>query len=223
MALRERCFRRIGLRPGSAHPPHKPSRPSSFDRSFARPPKATAQVDSTVVMVSRMFKAWMDTMNKDGLFSVRASRRDVVPSSCGDDDQTVLVKDLRKLARLVKDTKKYLRPRSAASHHNQALRLCERPAHLQLSSGSRVVANFWERAMTVLGDLSRVLNHMSGGPQGQTLCARIAERQPDCWFCRLMSRIVEPNHCAIELANWARRGTLTEAEWRMDDQWSHDR
>lgn len=56
--------------------------------------------------------------------------------------------------------------------------------------------------MTVFGSLSRALNRMSGGPQGQTLCARIAERCPECVFCRLMSRIVEPNHCAIELAHW---------------------
>lgn len=166
-----------------------------------------------------MFKAtsWMDTMNKDGLFSVGASRRDVMPSSCGEDDQIVLVKDSRvKLARLIKD---------AAWHHNHALGSGERrpAAHLSLKSGSRVVSNFCELAMTILGDLSRTLNRMSGGPRGQTLCARIAERQPDCWFCRLMSRIVEPNHCAIELASWVRRGTPTEAEWRMDDQWSHDR
>ena len=65
--------------------------------------------------------------------------------------------------------------------------------------------------MTIFGNLSRGLNRMSGGPRGQTLCARIAERWPECLFCRLMSRIVEPNHCAIELARWDRRGTHTAA------------
>lgn len=58
--------------------------------------------------------------------------------------------------------------------------------------------------MTIFGKLSRALNRMSGGSQGQTLCARIGERWPECWFCRLMSRIVEPNHCAVELAHWQR-------------------
>lgn len=56
--------------------------------------------------------------------------------------------------------------------------------------------------MTIFGNFSRVLNRVSGGPRGQTLCARIAERWPECWFCRLMSRTVEPNHCAIELEHW---------------------
>ena len=65
-------------------------------------------------------------------------------------------------------------------------------------------SSFWGHTMTVLGNLSRILNRISGGPQGQTLCARIAERRPDCWFCRLMSCIVEPNHCAIELAYWVK-------------------
>lgn len=72
--------------------------------------------------------------------------------------------------------------------------------------------------MTIFGNLSRGLNRMSGGPRGQTLCARIAERWPECWFCRLMSRIVEPNHCAIELARWDRRVTPPAArppyEWQ---------
>ncbi|MBB4571101.1 hypothetical protein GGE67_004838 [Rhizobium leucaenae] len=159
-------------------------------------------------------------MNKDGLFSVGASPRDVVLFSCGEDDRTVLVKDSRvKFASPIKDAEKYLMRRGAASHHNHAPRLCERPpAHLHLTSESRVVSSFWELAMTMLGDLSRILNRMSGGPRGQTLCARIAERQPDCWFCRLMSRIVEPNHCAIELASWVRHGRPTEAEVRINDQ-----
>ncbi|MER8991629.1 hypothetical protein NKJ73_24110 [Mesorhizobium sp. M0074] len=61
--------------------------------------------------------------------------------------------------------------------------------------------------MTTFGNISRALNRISGGAPGQTLCARIAERWPECWFCRLMSRIVEPNHCAIELERWQRRET----------------
>lgn len=65
--------------------------------------------------------------------------------------------------------------------------------------------------MTILGNLSRTLNRVLGGARGQTLCARIAERSPECWFCQLMSRIVEPNHCAIELARWHRRGTFAAA------------
>ena len=65
--------------------------------------------------------------------------------------------------------------------------------------------NFWGHTITVLGNLSRILNRISGGPRGQTLCARIAERRPDCLFCRLMSWIVEPDHCAIELACWVKR------------------
>lgn len=56
--------------------------------------------------------------------------------------------------------------------------------------------------MTILGNLSRLLSRATGGPRGQTLCARVAARWPDCLFCRLMSRLVEPNHCAIELALW---------------------
>ena len=159
-------------------------------------------------------------MNKDGLFSVGASRRQVAPSSCGEDDQIVLVKDSPvKLAKLIKDAEKYLMLQSAALHHSNTPRLREsQPAYLHLTSASRVVSNFWEVAMTVLGDFSRALNRMSGGPRGQTLCAHIAERQPDCWFCRLMSRIVEPNHCAIELENWVRLRTPTDAGWQMGDQ-----
>lgn len=56
--------------------------------------------------------------------------------------------------------------------------------------------------MTIFGTLSRALNRATGGHRDQTLCARVAARWPDCLFCRLMSRLVEPNHCAIELALW---------------------
>jgi len=61
---------------------------------------------------------------------------------------------------------------------------------------------------TRLGRLSRLFNRLSGGQPGQTLCARIAASHgAGCKFCRLMNRLVEPNHCAIELARWVRRGT----------------
>lgn len=62
--------------------------------------------------------------------------------------------------------------------------------------------------MTRLGRLSRLLNRVCGGAAGQTLCARIADSHgAQCKFCQLMSRLIEPNHCAIELAKWQRRGT----------------
>lgn len=62
--------------------------------------------------------------------------------------------------------------------------------------------------MTKLGRISRLLNRVCGGAAGQTLCARIADsRGAQCKFCQLMSRLIEPNHCAIELAKWQRRGT----------------
>jgi len=62
--------------------------------------------------------------------------------------------------------------------------------------------------MSTLGNFSRALNRLTGGQPGQTLCARIAAAHgAQCQFCRLMSRLVEPNHCAIELARWDRRGT----------------
>lgn len=60
---------------------------------------------------------------------------------------------------------------------------------------------------TTLGRLSRVLNRVMGGEPGQTLCARIAARNTNCLFCRLMSWAIEPNHCLLELAKWHRRGT----------------
>lgn len=59
--------------------------------------------------------------------------------------------------------------------------------------------------MTIFGTLSRTLNYVLGGLRGQTLCARIAAWRPDCLFCRLMSRLVEPDHCLVELALWEQR------------------
>ncbi|MGX7874448.1 hypothetical protein ACVDG5_018300 [Mesorhizobium sp. ORM6] len=51
--------------------------------------------------------------------------------------------------------------------------------------------------------LSGLLNRLGGGRGDQTLCARIAERcGAQCLFCRLMSRLIEPNHCALQLAKW---------------------
>lgn len=59
--------------------------------------------------------------------------------------------------------------------------------------------------------ISRTLNRLTGGNGRQTFCARMAERHgTNCRFCRLMSRLVEPAHCAIELARWQRRGTSSE-------------
>lgn len=145
-------------------------------------------------------------MDQDGHFSAGESRHEVAPSRCGQDQLTILVDDLR-----VKPI-----PWDATWYRNDV------PAERQPGHGpkirSRVVISFRGRAMTILGNLSRTLNRMSGGPRGQTLCARVAERRPDCWFCRLMSRIVEPNHCAIELAYWVKHGTPAEAEWRIDDR-----
>lgn len=53
----------------------------------------------------------------------------------------------------------------------------------------------------MLGDLSRVLNRMSGGAPGQTLCARVGLRfGPYCWFCRLVGWTVrDPRHCEYEI------------------------
>lgn len=51
--------------------------------------------------------------------------------------------------------------------------------------------------------ISGLLNRLLGGRVEQTLCARIAEqRGAQCRFCRLMSRLIEPNHCALQLAKW---------------------
>lgn len=64
---------------------------------------------------------------------------------------------------------------------------------------------------SVFGTLSRALNRATGGQRGQTaLCARIAATRPDCLFCRLMSRLVEPSHCAIELALWRQAQKIEE-------------
>ena len=62
-----------------------------------------------------------------------------------------------------------------------------------------------EVPMTTFGNISRFLNRVSGGPRGQTLCARLAARNPKCWLCRWLEW-VEPNHCLRELARWERRG-----------------
>lgn len=48
------------------------------------------------------------------------------------------------------------------------------------------------RAGIAFGNISRLINRLLCGAQGQTLCARIAALWPDCWFCRAMSRLVEP-------------------------------
>ncbi|TPN04531.1 hypothetical protein [Mesorhizobium sp. B2-1-2] len=54
--------------------------------------------------------------------------------------------------------------------------------------------------------LSGLFNRLCGGRSDQTLCARIAERfGAQCLFCRAMSRLIEPNHCALQLAKWHSR------------------
>lgn len=51
--------------------------------------------------------------------------------------------------------------------------------------------------------LSGLLNRLCGGRGDQTLCARVAERYgTQCLFCRVASRLIEPNHCALQLAKW---------------------
>lgn len=113
---------------------------------------------------------------------------------------------------------KLSRLREAARHRSRAPVSGERRlARLHFKPRSRVVSNSVDELMTIFGNLSRGLNRMSGGPRGQTLCARIGERWPECLFCRLLSRIVEPNHCAIELARWHGRGTHAAA--RLPYEW----
>jgi hypothetical protein len=73
---------------------------------------------------------------------------------------------------------------------------------------------------SVMGRLSRRINRLLGGTPNQTLCARIAAYNPDCHFCRLMARLIEPDHCRIELARWERRGTSAAVrlgEWRASE------
>ncbi|MFC3206897.1 hypothetical protein [Aquamicrobium soli] len=73
------------------------------------------------------------------------------------------------------------------------------------------------RRPSLLGRLSRLLNRATGGQPNQTLCARIAgSHGTQCRFCRLMSRLIEPNHCAIELARWQRRGTAAAKRLREE-------
>lgn len=59
--------------------------------------------------------------------------------------------------------------------------------------------------MTTLGNISRFINRITGGIKGQTLCARLAARNPHCLLCRMLNHY-EPNHCIQELARWERRG-----------------
>lgn len=60
--------------------------------------------------------------------------------------------------------------------------------------------------MLTLGNASRLLNWLTGGERGQTLCARVAARYgADCLFCRLVSRFTEPGHCAEEMMRDATR------------------
>jgi hypothetical protein len=55
-----------------------------------------------------------------------------------------------------------------------------------------------------LGKLSRLLNRLTGGTKGQTLCARVAASFGQrCMFCRLVGAALrEPTHCADQLLRW---------------------
>jgi hypothetical protein len=51
--------------------------------------------------------------------------------------------------------------------------------------------------------LSCLVNQALGGRSDQTLCAAIAQRfGASCIFCRLMARLIEPDHCDLQLAKW---------------------
>jgi hypothetical protein len=55
-----------------------------------------------------------------------------------------------------------------------------------------------------LGNLSRLLNRLTGGTKGQSLCARVADAYGQrCLFCRLVGGALrEPAHCADQLLRW---------------------
>lgn len=52
-----------------------------------------------------------------------------------------------------------------------------------------------------MGNLSRLLNRVTGGMRGETVCRRVAGRfGPSCFFCWLIGRLVrDENHCFGEL------------------------
>jgi len=54
------------------------------------------------------------------------------------------------------------------------------------------------------GTFSRLLNRLTGGHAGQSLCARIAHGfGPRCLFCRFIARALrDPAHCQAELDWW---------------------
>lgn len=54
------------------------------------------------------------------------------------------------------------------------------------------------------GDLSRLINRLTGGYAGQTLCARLALAWGhDCKFCKLIAAALrEPDHCRTEAEHW---------------------
>lgn len=59
-----------------------------------------------------------------------------------------------------------------------------------------------------IASISRILNRMTMGRHGETLCGRMArERGHDCLFCNVIGRLLrDPDHC------WkARIGELREA------------
>lgn len=52
-----------------------------------------------------------------------------------------------------------------------------------------------------LGNLSRLVNRLSGGEPGESLCGRMARlRGPDCLFCRVVAAVLrEADHCRNEM------------------------
>ncbi|RWF33729.1 hypothetical protein [Mesorhizobium sp.] len=67
--------------------------------------------------------------------------------------------------------------------------------------------------------LSGLLNRLCGGRGDQSLCARIAEQHgAQCVFCRIMSRLIEPNHCALQLAKWHSKQDPIMADYLKGDQ-----
>lgn len=56
----------------------------------------------------------------------------------------------------------------------------------------------------MLGNLSLLLNRLTGGFCSQTLCARLAHAfGADCLACRMIGAALrDPGHCADELRAW---------------------
>jgi hypothetical protein len=61
--------------------------------------------------------------------------------------------------------------------------------------------------MRFLGNISRIINRLSGGKPNQSLCARIARAYGhDCWFCRMVGAVTrDRDHCWSALVGDVRR------------------